>query len=100
MTLTAILNHLIARAERSPGQLYQHHLENDLRITIKQTDKALSIGLSRAQVYPSPTEWRTISRFLQPLGRQLSELTKVKTTGRHWLTGTIEKLEAKELSHV
>lgn len=61
MTLKETLRALIRQAEANPGEPFRVHLAHKLTVAVKsEGEDVIALQLSRADVYPSTIEWRTV----------------------------------------
>jgi hypothetical protein len=61
MTLRDTLRGLIRQAESKPGEPFRVRLAHKLTVAVKsEGDDVIALQLSRADVYPSTIEWRTV----------------------------------------
>lgn len=79
MTLADTVTHMLTTAQQHPGQIQVRRLAHGLNVQIKIQDGTTSLGISRHDVTPSITEWRTVLRALPypiKIERPLSGLSK------------------------
>src|SRR5512139_1803392 len=79
MTLSTTIAYMLTAAQEHPGQIQVRPLVHGLIVQIKIQDGTTSLGISRNDVMPSITEWRTVLRALPypiKIDRPLSGLSK------------------------
>ena len=88
--LQQILSDLHDRAIKKKGEAAYARLSNNLRIDLRIRAGIVALLISRSDVYPSPVEWRTVTRhWPYPIIVKSEKYLKKESNGccRHYLRG-------------